>query len=111
MMQKTKGILLNSLPVILMIALIPLVRNDYLLTGLYIAVIAVSFLIHREKHDLIALLFGFIVLTISEYFFVATGAEIFLRNSLFGVMPIWLPVLWGYSFTAIKRSIRILDLQ
>ena len=92
-----------------MIALIPFVQNDYTLTVLYIGIIAFAFFIHRERHDATALIFGFVVLTISEYFFVATGAEIFLRKSFLGVMPLWLPFLWGYSFTAIKRSVKILD--
>ncbi len=45
----------------------------------------------------------------SEYVFCSTGVETFVRNSLFGLMPIWLPFLWGYGFIAIKRSVLILD--
>lgn len=92
-----------------MIALIPLFQNDYTLTLIYIGIITLAFVVHRERHDLTALIFGFVALTISEYFFVATGAEIFLRKSFLGVMPLWLPFLWGYAFTAIKRSVKILD--
>jgi len=36
--------------------------------------------------------------------------ETFVRNSLFGLMPLWLPFLWGYGFVAIKRGIKILEL-
>lgn len=46
---------------------------------------------------------------ISEFFFVSTGVETFVRNTLFGIMPIWLPFLWGYGFVDIKRAIQILD--
>lgn len=46
---------------------------------------------------------------ISEYFFISTGVEIFLRHSLFGIMPVWLPVLWAYGFVVISRSLKILE--
>ncbi len=108
-MHKALHILANSVPVIVMIGLIPLVRNDYLLAGCYIAIIVISLLKKRENGDVTVLLFGFFALTISEYFFISTGVETFTRTSLLGVMPIWLPLLWGYAFVAIKRSIRILD--
>ncbi len=46
---------------------------------------------------------------ISEYLFIKTGVETFTRNSLFGLMPLWLPFLWAYAFVVIKRAIKILD--
>jgi len=54
-------------------------------------------------------LFGFITMIVFEYLFVSTGVESFVRNSLLGIMPLWLPFLWGYGFVAIKRSVEILD--
>lgn len=92
-----------------MIGLIPLVLNDYLLALIYAGIAAVSFFMKREKNDFVAYAFGLIVITISEYFFIQTGVEIFIRNSFLGVMPIWLPLLWAYAFVVIKRSLRILD--
>ena len=47
---------------------------------------------------------------LSEMIFISTGVEIFVRNTLFGLMPLWLPFLWGYGFVAIKRGIKILEL-
>lgn len=108
-MKKTRLIALNVLPVALMIALIPLIQNDYLLTLAYAAVIAVSLSIKTCRRDFTAFFFGLIALTASEYFFVKTGAEVFTRRTLFGAMPIWLPVLWAYSFIAIKRVLAALD--
>ena len=108
----TKAILkifLQSAPVILMIGLIPLVPDDFTLTVLYCGLIGAAFGIRYEKRDLVFLIFGFVVITISELFFVSTGAEIFTRASLFGLIPLWLPFLWAYAFVAIKRSIIILD--
>ena len=94
-----------------MIALIPFVQNDALLAIIYIAIIMVAFIIKREKGDSIFFFFGLIGLFVSEYFFISTGVETFVRRSLFGIMPLWLPILWAYAFVVIKRSIIILNFQ
>ena len=108
-MRKFAAIALNAVPVLLMIGLIPLVRNDYVLTALYAAIIVVAFGFKRAPNDLTVLIFGFFIMTVSEYVFISTGVETFQRNSLFGLMPLWLPFLWAYGFVAIKRSIEILN--
>lgn len=107
-MKKCISIFLAALPIILMIALIPLVANDYLLALLYIIIIAAAFAIKREKNDFTILIFGFCIMIVSEYFFIKTGVETFDRNTLFGIMPIWLPFLWAYGFVAIKRAGEVL---
>lgn len=109
MIHKIKDLLLIAIPALIMIGLIPFIKNDYLLTPLYLFIIVVVLLIKRDLQDFLALLFGFFVITFFEYIFVSTGVETFNRNTLFGIMPLWLPVLWGYGFMAIKRSIVILD--
>lgn len=108
-MKKTFGIVKNSFPVLLMIGFIPLVPSDYVLTGICIAVILVSFAVKRERNDTIIFVFGFFTMTVFEYLFASTGVETFRRNSLFGLMPLWLPFLWGYGFVAIKRAVKILE--
>jgi len=107
-MNKVLKIILNSIPVVLMIVLIPFVSNDYLLSGIFVVVIAASLLIKYERKDYLFLIFGFLIMIIVEYLFTSTGVETFDRNSLFGVMPVWLPILWAYSFVAMKRAINIL---
>ena len=108
-MQKAGKIFLNALPILVMIGLIPLVRNDYLLTLFYVGIIIMLLVFVKcTKNDMVAFLFGFIVITFFEYIFVSTGVETFTRNSLFGVMPLWLPFLWAYGFIVIKRSVEIL---
>ena len=96
-------------PILLMIGLIPLVTNDYFLTGLYVIVILLSFLIKREKNDLLVMVVGFVAMTLSESVFITTGVEVFQRNSLFGIMPLWLPFLWAYGFVVIKRSLLVVE--
>ena len=110
LMDKISKIFVNAIPVLVMIGLIPLVQNDYLLTVIYIGIIAVALLLKRERNDLLFLVFGFFIMIISEYLFISTGVETFIRNSLFGLMPLWLPFLWAYGFVAIKRSVGILNI-
>ncbi|MBI1961594.1 MAG: DUF2878 family protein [Parcubacteria group bacterium] len=92
-----------------MIGLIPFVANDYWLTAIDALIIAAVLWYRNEKHDITVLVFGFFIMILAEYFFVSTGVETFVRNSLFGLMPLWLPVLWAYGFVAIKRSVFILS--
>lgn len=109
-MKKIVKIFFNTIPILIMIGLIPLVRNDYLLTILYIIIITLSLMfIKCKKLDMVVLLFGFIVMMIFETIFITTGVETFIRNSLFSIMPLWLPFLWAYGFVAIKRSVEVLD--
>lgn len=109
MKNKSLRILLNAIPIILMIILIPIISNDYLLTSIYILIIIVALLIKYEEKDWVFLVFGFFIMTISEYIFISTGVETFTRNTLFGLMPLWLPFLWAYAFVAMKRAIIILN--
>jgi len=108
-MQKICEILLNAIPILAMIGLIPFVTNDYLLTSLYIVIIIFSLSIKRTPKDYLILFFGFVTMIVFEYLFISTGVETFTRDSLFGLMPLWLPFLWAYGFVAIKRSVEILS--
>ena len=108
-MNKPIKIFLNALPVLVMIGLIPLVKNDYWLSGIYVIIIIASLLIKKTKNDIVVLVFGFVIMIVSEYIFTSTGVETFNRNTLFGLMPIWLPFLWSYGFVAIKRSVEVLN--
>lgn len=107
-MRKGRLVFIALVPVVLMIGLIPYVPNDQLLALLYLLIIGIALAYRREKHDWLALGIGLVAMTISEYFFISTGVETFTRQSLFGVMPLWLPLLWGYGFVAIKRIIALL---
>jgi hypothetical protein len=109
-MQKIIKIFFHTIPVLLMIALIPFVQNDYVLTVYFLIISVVAlWIIKSTKNDIIALAVGFCIMFIFEYIFISTGVEIFISNSLFGIMPLWLPFLWAYGFVAIKRSIEVLD--
>ena len=91
-----------------MIGLIPLVQNDYLLAVLDVAIISIALFLKLERNEILILLSGFFLMIIFEFFFISTGVETFVRHTLFGIMPLWLPVLWSYGFVAIKRAAEIL---
>jgi|GEM_PF-186998 len=109
--NKIEKIILNIIPILLMIGLIPIIWNDYILTLVYIVIISVSFYLKREKGDMIIFLFGFFAMILSEMVFISTGVEVFVRDTLFGLMPLWLPFLWGYGFVVINRGINILGFK
>lgn len=108
-MQKSVKIFFNSIPILIMIGLIPLIQNDYFLTLLYVGIIFISLVFKHDKNDILIFVFGFLVMVIFEYIFISTGVETFVRNSLLEVMPLWLPFLWAYGFIAIKRCVLIID--
>lgn len=107
--EKAWKIFEYSFPILVMIALIPLIQDDKWLAFFYLVIIAASFLIKKDRNDVKIFIFGFILMAIFEVIFISTGAETFNRVSLFGLMPIWLPFLWGYGFIVIKRSIEVLE--
>ena len=109
MKNKIIQISLNTIPIILMISIIPFFVNDYILAIIYSLIIIISLIIKYEKQDYLFLIFWFVIMTISEYFFISTWVETFTRNSLLWIMPIRLPILRAYSFIVIKRSIIIIN--
>lgn len=108
--NKRTNIFLNIIQILVMIGLIPIIQDDYILTFLYVVIIFISFLIKKEKGDVLVFFFGFFIMILFEIIFVSTGVETFVRNTLFGLMPLWLPFLWGYGFVVIKRGIKILEI-
>ena len=100
---------LLAVPVLVMIALIPIIQNDWTLLAVYGALVASTLLMWRDRRDVIFFFFGLITLSISELFFISTGVEVFYRDTLMLGMPIWLPVLWGYGFIFIHRGVNVLE--
>jgi hypothetical protein len=98
-----------ALTIVVMIAAIPYVTNDYLLVFLYLFTPLLLFRLAPERYDPEAYLLGLIGITAVELFFIHTGVETFNRATLFGVMPIWLPFLWAYAFVVIKRVLKLLS--
>jgi hypothetical protein len=109
MWNKLLLIVRETLPIFAMVGLIPFVTSDYIITLLYIGISGVSLLIVQKKYDYLVFGIGLVAMTLFESFFIMTGVETFVRNSLFGIMPLWLPFLWAYGFIVMKRSISIVQ--
>jgi len=97
------------LSILLMVALIPYITSDFGLGMIYISVAAATFLLGKDKKEVLFFVLGFVLLTFAEVWFVATGVETFNRDTLFLGIPLWLPILWGYAFMMIRRGIHALD--
>ncbi len=108
MLKMIGKLIIYAAPIVIMIFLIPFIQNDLLLTIVYVGIIILSLLPERDKKDLIFLAFGFVAMTISEYFFIKTGVETFSHRAYLGVMPLWLPFLWANAFVAMKKGILVL---
>ena len=110
-MKVTKAfqkISLYCTPLFLMIFLIPFIKNDYTLTFIYFCFAFVYILISPSKLNILVYLVGLIAMTIFETVFLYMGVEEFTSQTLFGIMPLWLPFLWAYGFLVIKDSLLIL---
>ena len=107
--HKIKQIILELIPIVAMILLIPIVSNDYILLLIYGVMIGGLFFVKYLKMDWLFFTFALITMTASETLFISTGVERFKRNSLFGLMPIWLPVLWAYVFVVMRRLVKVLE--
>jgi hypothetical protein len=101
-----KAIVTSLLPIAFMVMLVPLIKNDQALLWTYVVIIWVLFSLKHERGEIRLLLIGAVVMFLFELLFISTGVETFERNSLFGMMPIWLPVLWGFGFVQMKRFIK-----
>ncbi len=108
-MKKIYKIFLIAVPVLVMMGMIPLIKNHYLLSVAFVVISAISLLVNSRPKELSVFIIGFFLMTFFEYIFVMTGVEVFYRNTLFGVMPIWLPLLWAYGFVAMDRAVKVLD--
>lgn len=109
MIKKFFKMVMNILPIIAMIWLIPVVSDDYVLTAIYAVIIVIAFMIKREHKEVKLFFVGACIMICAEYVFTSTGVEVFQRDTLFGLMPLWLPVLWGYCFVVMKRFIKIFN--
>ena len=94
---------------VIMIGLIPTMTDDLWLTGTYVLIAALSIWFDYQRGDVSIFIIGGAALLVSEYFFISSGVEVFVRHSLFGVMLVWLPVLWGFAFVVIRRCLTVIE--
>ena len=102
MKTNIKKIILNIIPILVMILLVKVIKNDYYLLIVYALLILTMLKINYEKNEYKLLISGIIFMFVTEYIFISTGIETFTSQTLIN-MPIWLPLLWGYGFIVINR--------
>lgn len=105
---KYMSTILEAIPVLLMILLIPLMASELNMTGLYLAIILVSLLIKYERGDLMLLLSGLIISTLFFEILIFFKIIQFTTASLIN-LPIWFPLIWAHGFILIKRCTKILE--
>lgn len=98
-----KKIILELIPIIVLITVIPIAKNDFYILVSYIILIAVFLRLKYEKNEYKILIGGIVFMALFEYLFILTGVETFKNKTLFNIMPIWLPLLWGYGMIAMRR--------
>lgn len=91
--------------VLVLIALIPVIKNDYVLAVVYTVAILIAMTGRfRDGLEWTFVVIGFVAIGLSEYYFVSVAkVETFTHRTLFGLMPFWLPFLWAFIFLGIKR--------
>ncbi len=104
-----KKIVLESIPILIMLSLVYFIKDDHILALSYIFLIVGFFNVHYEKNDLKMFFLGLILMTFFEFVFLKVGIEKFNRTTLLNIMPIWLPLFWGYVFVVIKRVSLLLN--
>lgn len=103
-MKKSWQIFIETLPILLGIILSYLLwRNSMLLFLVYLILTVGLILWRRDKKEFIifgyGILIGFIVETIGTQI---SGYQSFTEPDFLGI-PLWLPIVWGYGFVAMKR--------
>ncbi len=88
-----------------MVALVPVIQNDYWLATVYILIIFSIFKFKKYPGEWGIFFGGMVLMMFFEFIFILSNVEVFNRYSLLGIMPIWLPILWGYGFVAISRVV------
>lgn len=96
-------------PIIILIILIPFVQNDFVLAAIYFLTFIIYSYFYPLKNDWIVYMIGLVAMTFFEFIFISTGVETFNRNSLFGIMPLWLPFLWAFAFVILRRTIKLFE--
>jgi len=70
---------------------------------IYIVLSVVLILWHRDNSEFVIFIYGIIIGGLVEVIGTqVSGYQSFIEPDFLGI-PIWLPVVWGYGFVAMKR--------
>ncbi|OGF76773.1 hypothetical protein A3E62_00965 [Candidatus Giovannonibacteria bacterium RIFCSPHIGHO2_12_FULL_44_29] len=103
-MTKTLKVFIETLPILFGILLSYLFwQNSFVLFIIYIALSVVLILRHRDNSEFAIFIYGIIIGGLVEVIGTqVSGYQSFTEPDFLGI-PMWLPVVWGYGFVAMKR--------
>ncbi|OGF89036.1 hypothetical protein A3I27_03395 [Candidatus Giovannonibacteria bacterium RIFCSPLOWO2_02_FULL_43_11b] len=103
-MSKVFNVFIETLPILFGILLSYLFwQNSLLLFMIYIVLSVVLILWHRDNSEFVIFIYGIIIGGLVEVIGTqVSGYQSFIEPDFLGI-PIWLPVVWGYGFVAMKR--------
>ncbi len=94
----------ETLPLLLGIILTGLLwKHNFLLTIIYLIVIAVILKIKHYHGDIHALIYGYVIGFIIETIGTSIAGYQSFTNPDFWGIPFWLPIAWAYGFMLMKR--------
>lgn len=102
MRDKLQKILKQLLPVFILLILFLFIKNEFLIAFLIILTMAIAFKIEYHKKEIYVVLFGLTLGILLELFGSLVLGFQYWKNTLL-VMPVWLPLAWGYGFVVIRR--------
>ena len=103
-LKQLSKIFLETLPILFGILLSYLFwRNNLLLFVIYLVLTSGLVYFHKDKTEYIIFVYGVIIGAIVEIIGTqVSGYQSFTKPDFAGI-PMWLPIVWGYGFVAMKR--------
>ena len=103
-MQRLLKVLIETLPILFGILLSYLFwQSNVLLFIIYFVLTLGLIYFHKDKTELVVFIYGILIGTIVEVIGTQiSGYQSFTKPD-FGGIPMWLPIVWGYGFVAMKR--------
>ena len=103
-MNKLSKVFIETLPILFGILLSYLFwQNNILLFIIYLVLTLGLIYFHKDKAEFVIFAYGILIGAIVEVIGTQiSGYQSFTKPDLGGI-PMWLPVVWGYGFVAMKR--------
>jgi hypothetical protein len=106
-MAKKKNIrdnlLFQLIPLFFLPFIFLLVKNEMLITLVFVVLLVLTFLIKYEKGEWKILLFGILLGIFLELAGDVVFKLQFWENASFFGIPFWLPLMWGYEVVFVRR--------
>ena len=104
LMSKLTKVFIETLPILFGILLSYLFWKDNVLLFIIYLVLTLGLIyFHKDKTEFVIFAYGILIGVIVEVIGTQiSGYQSFTKPN-FGGIPMWLPIVWGYGFVAMKR--------